>query len=243
MSVQKPTLIVRARSALFWIVMGVYTILIFFIALSVAFCGPVTRNRVICSWTWLFNFCARNICGVKYRIIGAENIPNTPSIIASSHQSMWETLCFTQIFPQHVWVLKEELLKIPFFGWALSFAAPISINRSATASAMDRVLKQGVERFKHGFWILTFPEGTRLMPKERKKYKSGTARLAILLNSQVLPVAHNAGYYYPKTGLCLYPGIITVKVGKPISPENKTAEELTSQLEATTNNMLDEIGA
>ncbi|MCC2626055.1 MAG: phospholipid/glycerol acyltransferase [Burkholderiales bacterium] len=243
MPVKKPTLIVRARSTTLWTIMGVYTIIIFFAALLTAFCKPVTRNRVICTWTWLFNFCARNICGVKYQVIGAENIPNTPTIIASSHQSMWETLCFTQIFPQHVWVLKEELLKIPFFGWALSFAAPISINRNSSAKAMDKVLKQGRERFSQGFWILTFPEGTRLMPKERKKYKFGTAKLAILLNSQILPVAHNAGYCYPKTGLCLYPGLITVKVGKPIRPDNRGAEELTYQLEVRTNAMLDEIGS
>jgi 1-acyl-sn-glycerol-3-phosphate acyltransferase len=133
--------------------------------------------------------------------------------------------------------------RIPFFGWALSFAAPIGINRSSTVAAMNRVLEQGVERFSHGFWILTFPEGTRLMPKERKKYKSGTARLALLLNSAVLPVAHDAGYFYPKTGLCLYPGVVTVKIGRPISPDGKTAEELTAQIEASINGMLDEIGA
>jgi 1-acyl-sn-glycerol-3-phosphate acyltransferase len=243
MTIPKPTFMIRIRSTILWAIMGVYSIFIFFVALLIAFCKPTTRNRVICSWTWLFNFCARNICGVKYQVIGRENIPNTPSIIASSHQSMWETLCFSQIFPQHVWVLKEELLKIPFFGWALSFAAPISINRNSSAKAMDKVLKQGLERFNQGFWILTFPEGTRLMPKERKKYKYGTAKLALLLNSNVLPVAHNAGYCYPKTGLCLYPGLITVKVGKVIVPTGQSAEDMTYQLEATTNGMLDEIGA
>jgi 1-acyl-sn-glycerol-3-phosphate acyltransferase len=223
--------------------MGIYTIIIFLIALSVAFCKPVTRNRILCSWTWLFNFCARNICGVKYQIIGRENIPKTPTIIASNHQSMWETLCFTQIFPLHVWVLKEELLKIPFFGWTLRFASPISIDRNSKGNAIEKVLKQGVERFDDGFWILTFPEGTRLMPKQRKKYKSGTARLALLLNSKILPVAHDAGCYYPKTGLCLYPGVITVKIGKPISPDGQTAETLTKLLETTNNQMLDCLGA
>jgi len=243
MTIQKPTFMIRVRSTILWTIMGFYSIFIFFVALCVSFCSPVTRNRVICSWTWIFNFCARNICGVKYQVIGTENIPNTPSIIASNHQSIWETLCFSQIFPQHVWVLKEELLKIPFFGWALRFAAPIGIDRSSSLSAMDKVLKQGVERFSHGFWILTFPEGTRLKPKERKKYKLGTAKLALLLDSHVLPVAHNAGYYYPKTGLCLYPGVVTVKIGKTIGPEGQTAEEWTRKIETTTNQMLDDIGA
>jgi 1-acyl-sn-glycerol-3-phosphate acyltransferase len=239
----QPTFMVRLRSTILWVIMGVYSIVIFIVALFVYFCKPRTRNRIVVSWTWLFNFCARNICKVKYQVIGLENIIDEPAIIASNHQSMWETLCFTQIFPQHVWVLKEELMRIPFFGWALSFAAPIGINRSSSVSAMHRMLEQGAERFSHGFWILTFPEGTRLMPGERKKYKSGTARLALLLNSKVLPVAHNAGHFYPKTGLCLYPGIITVKIGKAIIPDNKTAEELTTQIETSINGMLDEIGS
>lgn len=240
---RQPTFMVRIRSSVLWTIMGAYTIIIFIVALFVAFCRARTRNRIICSWTWLFNFCARNICQVKYQVIGLENIMDAPAIIASNHQSMWETLCFSQIFPQHVWVLKEELMKIPFFGWALSFAAPISIDRSSSMIAMNRMLEQGVERFNDGFWILTFPEGTRLMPKKRKKYKTGTARLALLLKSKILPVAHNAGYCYPKTGLCLYPGTVTVKIGKAISSDDATADNLTSQIENTINNMLDEIGA
>ena len=239
---QQPTFMVRVRSTILWTIMGAYSIFIFIVALSVSFCKPRTRNRIIGSWTWVFNFCARNICQVKYQVIGLENIMDTPAIIASNHQSMWETLCFSQIFPQHVWVLKEELMKIPFFGWALRFAAPIGIDRRSSMVAMNRVLEQGAQRFEDGFWILTFPEGTRLMPKHRKKYKTGTARLALLLKSKVLPVAHNAGYCYPKTGLCLYPGTVTVKIGQAISLDATTAESLTAQLETTINHMLDEIG-
>lgn len=236
------TIEVRIRSSILWSIMGTYTILIFFMALAVLPFPIRVRHRVIITWTWLFNFCARNVCGVKYEVTGKEYIMDSPAIIASNHQSMWETLCFSQIFPQHVWVLKNSLLKIPFFGWALKISAPIGIDRSTGSDAMKEVLTQGLHRFKLGFWIMTFPEGTRLLPKERKPYKSGTARLAILLDTAILPVAHNAGCFYPKAGLCLYPGTVTVKICPPIYRENDDVNELTEKLENCINAELDKMG-
>ena len=240
---QSLTLNIRIRSTVLWTIMGVYSIFIFFVGVLFLPFKVRIRHKVVTTWTWVFNFCARNICGVKYEVIGVEYIMNTPAIIASNHQSMWETLCFSQIFPQHVWVLKSELLKLPFFGWALKISAPIAIDRSTGSDAMQKVLTQGLDRFKQGFWIMTFPEGTRLMPKERKKYKAGTARLAILLDVPILPVAHNAGYFYPKTGLCLYPGTVTVKICPPIYRNNDDIDELTERVEVCINTELDRMGA
>lgn len=238
-----PTIAIRLKSTLLWTIMSFYTIFIFIVSLFIIKCDPRFRHRMIITWTWLFNWCARNICGVKYEVLGMDNILSSPSIIASNHQSMWETLCFCQIFPQHVWVLKKELLSIPFFGWALRVASPIGINRDTGAGAMAEVLKQGVDRFKRGFWILTFPEGTRLMPGERKKYKLGTARLALLLNANILPVAHNAGICYPRTGLCLYPGVITVSILPSISVEDHDINELTSKIETIINTELSHLNS
>lgn len=238
---QSVTLGVRIRSTILWTIMGVYSILIFFIGVCVLPFPARTRHKVITTWTWLFNFCARNICNLHYEVIGKEYIMDSPAIIASNHQSMWETLCFTQIFPQHVWVLKKSLLKIPFFGWALKISAPIGIDRSTGANAMNEVLTEGLDRFKQGFWIMTFPEGTRLLPKQRKKYKTGTARLSILLNAPILPVAHNAGKFYPKTGLCLSPGTITVKICPPIYRKSDDVVVLTEQLEKCINSALDDM--
>ncbi len=234
-----PTLSVRIRSTILWTIMGLYSIIIFFIALIILPLSAKARHKVITTWTWLFNFLAQHVCKVKYEVIGKEHILDTPAIIASNHQSMWETLCFTQIFPQHVWVLKSELLKLPFFGWALRIAAPIAIDRSTGNDAMQRILKQGLERFKQGFWIMTFPEGTRLLPRQRKKYKTGTARLALILDKPIVPVAHNAGYCYPKTGLCLYPGLVTVRICPPIYHNNQDANDLTEQIEKCINKELD----
>ena len=242
-NIPTPTLSVRMRSTVLWMIMGFYSIIIFFVGLVTLPFSARIRHRVIITWTWLFNFCARNICGVQYEVIGSENILQTPAIIASNHQSMWETLCFSQIFPQHVWVLKSELLKLPFFGWALRIAAPIAIDRSDGNDAMQKVLQQGNERFSQGFWIISFPEGTRLNPGERKKYKTGTARLALLLNAPVLPVAHNAGFCYPRTGLCLYPGLVTVKICPAIYPGSDDVQELTQRLETCINTELDKMNS
>ncbi|MDQ5920269.1 MAG: 1-acyl-sn-glycerol-3-phosphate acyltransferase [Pseudomonadota bacterium] len=240
---QTKTFKVRFCSTLLWMIMGVYSIIIFFVGLIVLPFPSRTRHKVIISWTWLFNFCARNICGVKYEVVGKEYILSSSAIIASNHQSMWEALCFSQIFPQHVWILKKSLLKIPFFGWALKISAPIGIDRSVGSAAIKEVLTQGLDRFEQGFWILTFPEGTRSLPKQRKRYKNGAARLAILLNAPILPVAHNAGYCYPNTGLCLYPGVITIKICPPIYPVDNNVISLTQHLENCINTQLDKMGA
>jgi 1-acyl-sn-glycerol-3-phosphate acyltransferase len=240
---RKPTFGIKARTFTLWGIVGSYTVFILLTAIVTSRCNARTRNKLITTWTWLFNFCARNICGVKYEVIGRENIIDNPAIIASNHQSIWETLCFTQIFPQHVWVLKKEILKIPFFGWALKFAAPISIDRNDSYNAMTTVMEQGQDRFKQGFWILTFPEGTRLMPGQRKKYKIGTAKLAVLLDAPIIPVAHNAGHCYPKTGMCLYPGTVTVKICKPVYRTTDDLNLITKELETTINAELDRMGA
>ena len=232
------------RSTILWVIMCNYSIIIFFVGLIILpFSSAKQRHKIIISWTWLFSFCAQNICKVKYTVIGGEHLPVFPAIIASNHQSMWETLCFSQIFPQHVWVLKKSLLKIPFFGWALKMASPIGIDRDNGEEAMKKVIEQGLIRFRQGFWILTFPEGTRVLPTHRKKYKTGTARLAILLDVPVIPVAHNAGYYFPLGGFYLYPGTITVKICPPIYPIDGDMAKLNSNLENCINTELDRMHA
>ena len=240
---QTPNLSVRIRSIILWTIMYPYSIIVFLIAVIVSPLPAKPRHKFITSWNWLFNFCARNICNVNYNGIGRENIIDGPAIIASNHQSVWETICFTQILPQHVWILKKSLLKIPFFGWALKISDPIGIDRSNGNNAMKEVLEQGLDRFKKGFWIMAFPEGTRLNPGERKKYKSGTARLAILLDTPILPVAHDAGRFFPHSGLWLYPGTVTVKICPAIYRTSDDPAILTKQVEDCINAELDKMGS
>ena len=116
----------------------------------------------------------------------------------SKHSSTWETLSLTQYFPPLAYVAKKELLSIPFFGWGFALASPITIDRKAGTDAMQQIVAQGRERFAQGFWIVIYPEGTRIRAGTRAKYKTGGARLAIALDVPIIPVAHNAGYLWPK---------------------------------------------
>lgn len=173
-----------------------------------------------------------HLCGLRYRIIGAENIPKTPSIVLSKHQSAWETLAFQEIFPPQVWVLKKELLRIPFFGWGLAMTSPIAIDRSAKKKALEQIVEQGKDRLKQGFWIVVFPEGTRIPPGQRGKYRIGGAWLATHTNVPVVPVAHNAGEFWGRNSFVKHSGTITISIGQPIDPTGMEAGELNAQVEA-----------
>ena len=194
--------------------------------------SPHHRYRVTSTWTRTMLFLLRVVCGVKYRVLGEENIPTTPSIILSKHQSAWETMAFQKIFPPQVWVLKKELLNIPFFGWGLSMTSPIAIDRSSGKAALDQVVEQGTDRLKQGFWVVIFPEGTRIAPGKKGKYKIGGAWLATHTDVPVVPVTHNAGELWGRNAFVKHPGTITVSVGKPINQTGLEADELNAKVEA-----------
>lgn len=193
--------------------------------------SPHNRYRVTSTWTRMILFLLEHICGLRYRILGAENIPDTPSIVLSKHQSAWETLAFQKIFPPQVWVLKKELLRIPFFGWGLAMTSPIAIDRSAGRSALDQVVEQGRDRLEQGFWVVIFPEGTRIPTGQKGKYRIGGAWLATHTDVPVVPVAHNAGEFWARNAFTKKPGTITVSIGKPIDPSGMEPNALNAQVE------------
>ncbi len=198
--------------------------------------SPHNRYRVTSSWTFVMLFLLRHLCGIRYQIMGAENIPKTPSIVLSKHQSAWETLAFQKIFPPQVWVLKKELLRIPFFGWGLAMTSPIAIDRSAKKKALEQIVEQGKDRLQQGFWIVIFPEGTRIPPGQRGKYRIGGAWLATHTNVPVVPVAHNAGELWGRNSFIKHAGTITVSIGEPIDPTGMEAGELNAKVEAWIEN-------
>ncbi len=177
-------------------------------------------------------FLLRVICGIRYRVLGAEHIPETPSIVLSKHQSAWETLAFQKIFPPQVWVLKKELLRIPFFGWGLAMTSPIAIDRSSGKAALEQVVEQGRDRLKQGFWVVIFPEGTRIAPGKKGKYRIGGAWLATHVDVPVVPVAHNAGEFWGRNSFIKRPGTITVSIGAPIDPGGMDPGDLNVKVEA-----------
>ena len=192
---------------------------------------PVTRYRVISLWARILILAADFICGIRYRVIGAGHIPQTPCVVLSKHQSAWETLAFQGIFPPQVYVIKRELLWIPFFGWGLAMVSPIAIDRRSGLRAMKQMLEQGKDRLARGFWVIVYPEGTRIAPGRRGAYQTGGAAIAAHAGVPVLPVAHNAGTCWRRKAFLKYPGTITVSVGAPINVSGLKAAALTSQAE------------
>jgi 1-acyl-sn-glycerol-3-phosphate acyltransferase len=221
------------RSFAFALVQSVLTPIYAVLVLLMFWLPPVPRYRFITGWCWLNLLAARWICGIRHRIVGAENIPprGQPHIVMSKHSSTWETLALNFLFPPLSFVAKKELLSIPFFGWGFSLASPITIDRKAGKDSMAQMAEQGRERLQQGFWIVIYPEGTRIRAGKRAHYKTGGARLASALGVPVVPVAHNAGYLWPKGVLGKRPGTITVSIGKPIHPEGNDMQTLTNRIE------------
>jgi len=219
------------RSLLFFGLETVLTILFALLSLLTAPLPPLARYRIITTWSRLIVALAWWVCGVRYRVIGREHLPNRPCIVLAKHQSAWETLALQVILPPQVWVLKRELLQVPFFGWGLAMLRPVAIDRGSPARALRQTLEQGRARLASGLWIVMFPEGTRIAPGRRGKYHLGGAWLACQTGTLVVPIAHNAGTLWRKNALVKYPGEITVSIGPAISPANMQPGELNQQVE------------
>ena len=189
------------------------------------------RYRLISAWAQFQLIVLKHLCRLDYRVEGREHLPGGAAIILSKHQSAWETIAFQEIFPPQTWVLKRELLWIPLFGWALALLRPIAIDRGAGRVAIEQVIEQGRERLQSGIWVVVFPEGTRVAPGTRRRYGIGGAALAAESGYPVVPVAHNAGSFWPRRGFLKRPGTIRLVIGPVIDSHGKTAEEIRRQAE------------
>ena len=222
------------RSLLFLILQSLFTIVFAVTVLPALWLPPVPRYRAIGGWARVVMFLARHVLGIRYRVLGLEHLPaaGMPAIVMAKHQSAWETIAFQLIFPPLSFVLKKELLKIPFFGWGLSMISPIAIDRDAGREALKDIEVQGADRLAKGFWVLIFPEGTRVKPGEKGKYNVGGAWLAAKSGVPVIPVAHNAGRLWPKNAFLKRAGEITVVIGPPIETAGKKPGAINSEVEA-----------
>lgn len=190
-----------------------------------------TRYYLISRWAAFNLYWLRICCGVKYKVEGMENIPDKPCIVMCNHQSAMETLALQLIFIPQVWILKRELLKIPIYGWGLASMQPIAIDRGSAVKSFRQIVDQGCERLKSSLWVIIFPEGTRIAPGKKAKYLPGGGLLAEKSGANVVPVAHNAGYLWPKNSLLKKPGMITIVIGPVIETTNKNAKQITSEVE------------
>jgi 1-acyl-sn-glycerol-3-phosphate acyltransferase len=192
--------------------------------------SPLTRYRIISGWSRLMMWSLERVCGVHYRVLGAENIPDEPFIVLAKHESAWETLAFQVVLPPQVWVIKRELLWIPFFGWGLAMLSPIAIDRREGWRALRQTLDQGRERLASGFNIVIFPEGTRSAPGVSGRYQAGGAWLALQTGAPIVPIAHNAGDHWPRNSFLKYPGVVTISIGPAVRPAAEKAPELASRI-------------
>ncbi len=222
---------VAVRSALFLLLATLLT-MPFGVLVSLAAVLPMpVRYRIIAVWRVGFMALCRYVLGIRYQVIGRENIPAEPSVVLAKHQSAWETVGLQDIFPPQVFVLKRSLLLIPFMGWAFAAIKMISIDRKAGKNALKQVEKQGIERLRAGYWVIVFPEGTRVAPGESRRFKTGGALLAVSAGVPAVPVAHNAGEFWARNAFVKKPGLITVSIGPAIDPRGKTAEEVNALAE------------
>ena len=219
------------RSVSFYIGQIVCTILIAPIGIIAFPLDFKKRYYLISQWAvfnlWWLKIC----CNIRYKVEGRRNIPNEPCIVMCKHQSAFETLALQRIFIPQVWILKKELLKIPIYGWGLASMQPIAIDRNSTIKSFRQIVDQGCERIKRGFWIIIFPEGTRVAPNKNKKYLPGGGMLSEKSGANVVPVAHNAGELWPRNSIIKKPGLNTIEIGPVISPKGKNAKEITKEVE------------
>lgn len=221
------------RTCLFYL--GFYSSLLIwaFLCLTIGpFLTLKNRFRYFLFWNRFAIFWLKICCKIHVDIQGQENIPKHALVILSNHQSPWETIFLYYFFLPVSAILKKELLRIPFFGWSLAMLRPIAIDRKRKLTARQAILQQGKNRLENGISILIFPEGTRLAPGQNKIYQTGGAVLAIEAGAKVLPVAHNAGHYWPARKFIKYPGTIKLRIGQEIDTTGRSARELTNQVES-----------
>jgi 1-acyl-sn-glycerol-3-phosphate acyltransferase len=222
------------RSAVFMLWAIVLTVVLAPIIILLSLVHGPWGYRLVYFWRRGFMSGVETLLGIRTEVRGRENVPVEASVILSKHQSAWETVALQDIVAVDrscVFVLKKELLKLPFFGWSLAAMRMISIDRAAGKGALDQVVDQGRECLKRGLYVIVFPEGTRVAPGEKKRYKPGGAYLATHVGCQVVPVAHNAGELWPRQAFLKKPGTITVSIGPAFNATGLSEAEVNNRVE------------
>jgi 1-acyl-sn-glycerol-3-phosphate acyltransferase len=171
-------------------------------------------------------------CGITYEVSGWEHVPKSPAVIMAKHQSAWETIFIESAFPSQCWIVKKELLWLPFVGWGLWAIRAIAIDRSSGHAARDQIVEQGAQRLKEGHWVTIFPEGTRIPPGKRGRYGIGGSLLATRTGTPILPIAHNAGEMWGRYAFRKKPGVVKVVIGPLIGTEGRDVLSVNREVES-----------
>ena len=229
---RRPGLAVVARSALF---MALLMLITPPYALFVMLCFWLphrVRRLSVDPWVRLAAWLIKHVLGIEYRVLGAENIPDRPSVVVAKHQSAWETIVLQRVFPWTLFVWKKELKWLPFFGWALAATPMISVDRGAGKEALRQLADQGCLRLAQGYWVIIFPEGTRMAPGNTRRYKPGGAHLAVAAGAPLVPVALDSGEFWSREAFLKYPGTVTLSIGPAIDPSGLSVDDVNRRAEA-----------
>ncbi len=224
------------RSVIFFIVSLLVTAFYGVLVPPFSFVSQKMGYALARSWGLQIVRLAKLICGIDYNIVGLENLPSTPSIVMAKHQSAWETVSLLAYMPRASWIIKRELVYVPFVGWALAALKSIAIDRKSGKAARDQILDQGREYLAAGQWVIIFPEGTRVEPGKKGRYGIGGAWLAANTGTPIVPIAHNAGEMWRRNAFIKRPGRVTMSIGPAIETKDKTSIDVIKQVEAWIEN-------
>ena len=233
---------VFVRSLIFLLLQIVITPVFTVVALLSFPLHPIMRYRLISGWALTMLWLLRIVCGIRMEVRGAENIPKQPCILLCKHQSAWETIALQAIFSWRTsFVYKRELHWLPFFGWGIALMPFVAIDRGAGKEALNQVAERGKARLAEGYSVIIFPEGTRVAPGQKKRYKIGGAYLAVRAGAPVVPVALNSGEFWRRKAFLKRPGMVTISIGPAIDPAGLSADDVAQRAETWIENEMQRI--
>jgi 1-acyl-sn-glycerol-3-phosphate acyltransferase len=238
---RKITVNIFIRSLLFNLSMILITVIVGSVGFLFCFFSKRIAQKVSYIWGKSFLIALKLICNLDHKIEGLENLPEGSCIIASKHESAWDTVFFLDFLKNPAYIFKKSLLYLPIVGQYLYTSHMIYIDRSKGSKSIKKIIEQAKIIKKQGRKIIIFPQGTRTAPKQQMRYKSGIYAICSNANLPVVPVVLNAGTYWAKGAFIKFPGTISVKllpVMKDFSDKRKFLSDLENVIESEYLKML-----
>jgi 1-acyl-sn-glycerol-3-phosphate acyltransferase len=227
--------LIRSVLHVLWLIITVIPWALFVVVFS--YFASSTRIYWWCAgWLRMAVHSGTFILGIQNRVTGMENLPQgakDPAVLLVKHQSTWETFVMPALMPHPLaYVFKKELLRVPFFGWAMARMDMIHIDRGQRSQAFAKVVTQGKRLMGEGVWVIMFPEGTRIPRGQVGQYKTGGTRLAIEAGVPVIPIAVTSAKCWPTKAFIKKPGVVDISIGKPIPSVGREPDELMQEVQA-----------
>ena len=226
--------LIRSVLHLLWLIITVIPWALFVVVFS--YFASSTRIYWWCAgWLRVAVHSGTWILGIQNRVTGMENLPigaKDPAVLLVKHQSTWETFVMPTLMPHPLaYVFKKELLRVPFFGWAMARMDMIHIDRGQRSQAFAKVVNQGKRLMGEGVWVIMFPEGTRIPRGQVGQYKTGGTRLAIEAGVPVIPIAVTSAKCWPTRAFVKTPGVVDISIGPPIDSTGRSPDELMQEVQ------------